>query len=417
MNIFTPRLILYSHDTFGLGHLRRNLAISHQLAHDYPQISQLLVTGSSQVHHYPLPAELDYIKLPAIHKGSNGDYQARTLNVSLAGIVHWRANMILQAAREFEPDILLVDKAPAGMCGELRPTLDYLRRESPATRLVFGMRDIIDAPVATRREWTDEGIYSLLEETYDAIFLYGSRTFFDPIHEYDLSPRLSAKLIECGYIRRTDPIRPREEILKELQPRGEVLLVVTAGGGGDGAELVRTTLEMLSDERRKGRSTFHAFVVTGPLMSGEERAYVQSYAEQDLPLTLVEFTTDLMSYLHAADIVVSMGGYNTICEILALRQRAVIVPRATVRAEQLVRAERLAARGQARVIHPSQLTPARLLAEIHLALASPRPDPGRAGIDFKGLDRISSACGEQLNLVWPYLTLTGALSPAARLLQ
>jgi predicted glycosyltransferase len=177
--------------------------------------------------------------------------------------------------------------------------------------------------------------------------------------------------------------------------------VVTPGGGGDGLTLVRTVMEMLVAEQRDGHSTFHALVVTGPLMSKEDRLSLMHYADSHLPLTIVEFTTDMMSYLSAADIVVSMGGYNTVCEILSLRQRAVLVPRVRVRTEQLLRAENLAARHQVRIIHPSELTPNRLRGEIDVALASPRPNPGRAGIHMGGLDRISQACGELLGLVWP----------------
>ncbi len=413
MTISTPHLVLYSHDTFGLGHLRRNLTISHRLAHDYPWISQLLITGSAQTHHYPLPAQLDYIKLPSIRKKPNGDYGARTLDLDFPGIMRWRSNMILHAVREFEPDLVLVDKAPAGMRGELRPALEYIKRQAPETRLVFGMRDIIDAPAATRAEWTREGIYPLLEDTYDAILLYGSRAFFDPVAEYGLSPRVEAKLIECGHIRRTEPIRPRRAVLEEIKPRAGILIVITVGGGGDGARLVQAALGMLADASQGGRSPFHAVVVTGPLMSSEDRSQLHRYAHTGLPLTLVEFTPDLMSYLHAADLVISMGGYNTVCEILSLQQRAIIVPRVSVRTEQLIRAERLAARGQIRMIAPSQLTPARLLEEVQLGLSSPRPDPGRAGIDLGGLDRISEAFGE---LVTPgsqsFATTSDRLAPA-----
>ncbi len=409
MGSYKPHLVLYSHDTFGLGHLRRNLAISHQFAVDYPQISQLLITGSTQVHHYKLPASLDYVKLPSIEKTGNSDYRSRTLDLDSTEIIRWRANMILQAVHEFQPDILLVDKAPAGMAGELRPTLDYLKRESPLSRIIFGMRDIIDSADATRAEWADEGIYHLLEETYDAVLLYGSRSLFDPIGEYGLSSRVAAKLTECGYIKKTDPTRSKEEILAEIKPKGAVLLVITSGGGGDGAALMRTVFEMLVNERQAGRSLFHVFAVTGPLMSGEDRMSLYTYAHRDLPLTMVEFTHDLMSYLNAADVVVSMGGYNTVSEILGLRRRAIIVPRASVRAEQLIRAERLATRRQVRLIHPAQLTPSRLREEIDLALASPPPDPERAGIDMGGLEKISFACGEFLGLGYPNMALTPSL--------
>ncbi len=117
MGTYKPHLVLLSHDTFGLGHLRRNLAISHRLKLDYPQMSQLMITGSSQVLHYQLPAALDYIKLPAIEKEANSDYRSRILDLDFPQIVHRRANMILQSAHKSQPDIMLVDKAPAGMAG------------------------------------------------------------------------------------------------------------------------------------------------------------------------------------------------------------------------------------------------------------------------------------------------------------
>src|SRR5512138_2517987 len=92
-----PRIMLYSHDTYGLGHLRRSLAVAEQLAQDIPEASQLLITGSVVSGAFRLPERLDMIKLPALTKGSDGHYGSRILPLSLGQIVTWREQMILQA--------------------------------------------------------------------------------------------------------------------------------------------------------------------------------------------------------------------------------------------------------------------------------------------------------------------------------
>ena len=74
-----PRILLYSHDTFGLGHLRRSLSIAHQIAQDIPEARQLLLTGSMVAGAFALPQHLDLIKLPALSKRSSGKYKARVL--------------------------------------------------------------------------------------------------------------------------------------------------------------------------------------------------------------------------------------------------------------------------------------------------------------------------------------------------
>lgn len=164
-----PRLLLYSHDTYGLGHLRRTLAIAGQVAADLPNSHQLLITGSMVAGAFGLPPRLDMIKLPALSKRSSGQYTARALPLSLGETIAWREQMILQAALNFEPHVLLVDKSPAGVQGELLPTLRYLKTWKPETRIVLGMRDIEDEPQATCAEWLANDVPRLHDEVYDHI--------------------------------------------------------------------------------------------------------------------------------------------------------------------------------------------------------------------------------------------------------
>ncbi len=70
------RLMVYSHDTFGLGNIRRMLAISQHLIEQRDDISILLVTGSPVIHSLRLPKRLDYIKLPCLTRTDSEHYSA-----------------------------------------------------------------------------------------------------------------------------------------------------------------------------------------------------------------------------------------------------------------------------------------------------------------------------------------------------
>jgi predicted glycosyltransferase len=76
-----------------------------------------------------------------------------------------------------------------------------------------------------------------------------------------------------------------------------------------------------------------------------------------------------------------MGGYNSICEILSAERPAVIVPRVTPRREQLIRAEALSERGFVRTIHPDDVTPAGLIAEIDDLLGRVNGDAGELNLN------------------------------------
>lgn len=384
-------LLQYSHDSYGLGHVRRSLEIAKRLSHDLPQASFCLLTGSMQAHAYPLPERLDYIKLPAISKDSEGRYCSCVLPRSVEITLDLRKRIILETVRTLEPDLILVDKSAAGVKGELLPGLSYIKSELPGTKIVLGMRDIEDDAAKVRADWTREGIYPLLRDVYDAIALYGSRSLYDPVKEYGLSSEVEEKLFSCGYVHRSQPLIPREKLRQQLQMRTGRLVVVTVGGGADGSALIEAYLAMLRSKLNRSRPEFDSLVITGPLMK-TGTAFSEDLHSRELALTTLRFTPDLFSYLNAADLVVSMGGYNSVVEILSLNQRAIVVPRVKPREEQLIRTERLAARNLVRMIHPKKLTPDQLFRQISESLESERPPrPQQAGVDMNGAANASRA--------------------------
>jgi len=371
------RVMHYSHDTFGLGHLRRTLTIAHHLRSSFHELTQLIVTGSPVAHDFHFPPGTDYIKLPAVTKNGAGQYESRSLASSIDEMCAMRSDLLLSAARHFRPDVLLVDHAPAGLAGEALPTLRYLREASPHTRLVLGLRDIVDDAASVRRAWSRDGVYDLLDTLYDRILVYGERQTYDVIEEYGLSTRAAGRTRFVGYLGRGPGPETREEVRTGLGMQTDRLVVVTAGGGGDGVALMSAMLDAMAGPA----PPFDCLLIGGHLMDPDDRRRFRTATTSYPHLHFIDSTNDMPSYIGAADAVVSMGGYNTFCEILSLRRPAIIVPRVKPRREQLIRARLFSARGIVRMIHPGQLTADRLLRDISTLVEQDQGMPAPVHMD------------------------------------
>jgi predicted glycosyltransferase len=197
----------------------------------------------------------------------------------------------------------------------------------------------------------------------------GSPEIFDLRREYRFPPFAAAKVSFCGYIARQLGQRSRSQARAELKVgRSEALVLVTPGGGEDGHQLIKAALDGLSLLPAAQRPRMH--IVCGPEMAEAERTSVHHRAAQLAAVSVQDFSDDMMSLMAAADVVVAMGGYNTVCELLTLRKRAVIVPRIKPSLEQCIRAERMSALGLLRMLHPQRLTPAVLLDLVQSELAA-----------------------------------------------
>lgn len=386
-----PRIMYYSHDTFGLGHLRRTLTIARYVERNLESVTQLIITGSPVAGDLVLPGDTDYVKLPSVVKVGPEAYAARSVATTFDELRDMRAALILGAARHFRPDILIADHAPAGLKGELLPTLRYLKQRLPACRLVAGLRDVVDADEQVRRAWAAEGIYPLFDQVYDRIVVYGQRDVYDLVGRYGLSPAAAAKTRYLGYLKReAEAPAPSGANGDSLADRP--LVVFTVGGGGDGELLLRTALE--AARRQRADPPWRALLATGPLMAPAERAELLAQA-RDLPaVRVVEGVAGLAGEIARADAVVAMGGYNTVCELLSFERPALIVPRVAPRREQLIRAEALARRGLVRVLHPDRLD-ADTLDEAILALLRAPARP-RAPVSLEGLPALVDLLGELL---------------------
>jgi predicted glycosyltransferase len=319
------------------------MAIASQLRE--PNINILILTGSPIAGRFAFPEQIDFVRIPGMIKKTNDEYLPLSIKINAKHALDIRKNIITATAKTFQPHLFIVDKEPLGLKKEVLPTLQWLRRSHPETRTILGLRDIMDDRDTTRADWRKKDVYGILEKLYSEIWVYGNREFYDPIEEYAIPDSISRKIVFTGYIpRRVPPENAVHKIRREQGlENGEKLIVVTTGGGGDGYVVMDAYLSML--ERETTPLPFKNVLITGPFMPKQQRSRVFKRARR-LGIRTYHFYRNMEKLLAAADVAVSMGGYNTLCELLSIGTTALIIPRETPRKEQLIRA---------RILHSQQL--------------------------------------------------------------
>jgi predicted glycosyltransferase len=387
------RIALYSHDAQGLGHMRRNIAIAQALVGAAPS-SILLVAGAREAALFPLPEGTDTLTLPALGKDGNGIYRSRSLNLDLDQIVRLRAHSLCAALAAFEPDVLIVDKLPSGIENELSHSFGLL--EAMGTRLVLGLREVLDEPAQVSADWRRSDAMAVLRRHYHEVWIYGDQHVFDPVAEYAIPADVAGMVRFSGYIDRLAADRTAEQAArrrKQLELPDGHLSVCLLGGGEDGYRLADAFARCRMPEGSTG------LIVTGPFMPEAEHAALSALARDRDDLRVLGFVPDADTLVWLADEVVAMGGYNTSCEILACDKRALIVPRVTPRREQLIRAQRLSRLGAVDVLHPEALTSDALSR--WLGDGPRRPDRRAEPIDKGGLQRLPGMLDDLLRAAPP----------------
>lgn len=361
---------MYSHDTYGLGHIRRTMAIASQMLEPYTNI--LILTGSPIAGRFTFPEQIDFVRIPGMIKKANDEYLPLSIKINVRHALDIRKNIITATAKAFQPHLFIVDKEPLGLKKEVLPTLQWLRRCRPNTRSILGLRDIMDDAVSVKKDWERKRVYECLENLYSEIWIYGIQEYYDPINEYDISQSVSQKMHFTGYIpRKTPGNHAVRHIKKELKLKNnEKLVVVTTGGGGDGYRVMDTYLTAL--ESYTNALTFKSVLITGPFMPKQERKEVFKRARR-LGMRTYHFYRQMEKIFAAADVVVSMGGYNTLCEIISQGSISLVIPRETPRKEQIIRARVFRRQNLIDYIPWSDFAPDILWEKIVALLQNPEP--------------------------------------------
>lgn len=349
----------------------------------------LIVSGSPIIGSFDFKTRVDFVRGPGIIKLRNGDYVPLAEHGSIQETTALRSSLIGETALAFAPDLFIVDKEALGLRGELEGTIEKLKARG--TRLVLGLRDVLDEPESLAAEWQRKRVIPAVEQLYNDIWVYGLKAIYDPLAGLGLSSAVAAKTTFTGYLRRTRPAAPAAAALSDIAQR----IVVTAGGGGDGELLIDWTLRAYEHD---ARGLPPALIVPGPFMRADLRAAFEQRAAAISALSMLTFEPRMEHLMAECLAVASMGGYNTFCEILSFDKRALLVPRHTPRLEQTIRAEAAERLGLVRMLRepegapPPEAMHAALRALPAQALPSRSATPGL----LDGLSTIVAQCGTWL---------------------
>ncbi|MFV0473493.1 MAG: glycosyltransferase family protein [Pikeienuella sp.] len=378
------RVVLYSHDTFGLGHLRRSRTIAQALTASDPLLSALIMTGSPIAGRFDFADRVDHVRLPGVVKLPDGGYASHNLALDIEETVRLREALLSAAVESFDPDLIIVDKEPWGFRNELGPVLEVAK--SRGARLVLGVRDVLDERETLRREWERKDAIAAIERFYDEIWIYGLPEICEPLAGVPLSPAVAKRARYTGYLRRETPDWPA----LGPPPPPDPYVLATTGGGGDGEALIDWVLSAYETDPE---IPLHGVLVYGPFLNADRRAeFDRRAAAMEGRVTAFSFDPRLERLLADAAGVIAMGGYNTFCEILSLDKPAVIAPRVRPRQEQYIRTEAAERLGLVRMLHrPRDGAGPEVMARAIRGLAD-QPRPSAISIPglMDGLDRITT---------------------------
>jgi predicted glycosyltransferase len=296
-------MLVYSHDSFGLGHLRRCRAIAQSLVAFRDDLSVLIISGSPIVGSFSFPQNVDFIRVPGVVKLGNENYEPHSPGMTIDDLMAMRSAIIAETAKVFEPDIFLVDKEPLGLRGEVEATLHLLKQMGKL--LVLGLRDVMDDPARLAEEWGRKRALPAVEDLYDHIWIYGLPQICDPLKGIEVSERTRHKAKFTGYLRR------------EMGPSGlyaaphgeeEPYLLVTTGGGADGAMLVDWVLRAYEYDRTLD---IPAKIVLGPFMGSSQQTGFMQRVSRLNHVEAITFDANMELLMQKAIAVIAMGGYNT----------------------------------------------------------------------------------------------------------
>lgn len=353
------KVMFYVQHLLGIGHLVRASRVAGALVSDGHDVT--MVTGGMAVDGFP-PAQIANVRLPALRSADDSfsglaDEHGREAD---DGYLAGRKDALIDAFDDIEPDCLIVEAFPFArrqMRFELLPLLDHVKAMPPGRRpmVVSSIRDILQPKSAKR----DAATARLVQDYFDLVLVHGDRRFATLDETFSAAGAIADKTAYTGMV-------APDEAEPLVAERYDV--IVSAGGGAVGEDLLRTSLA--ARELTSLRSA-RWLIVTGPNLPGEAVSRLQSGASDNVEI--VRFRPDLAALLRQARVSVSQAGYNTVADVLRAKCASVLVPFAAHgEQEQTLRATRLEAAGLAVCIQSHDLSSIDLARAIDAARSQER---------------------------------------------
>ncbi len=358
------RILVYTHNSIGLGHAFRTLAAITGIKKWRPDIDFLVISGTS-IQQIFFKEGIEVIKLPSIkldidHQDS--PMHSRYLSgFDLEAIFDFRQSIIMKTFDFFQPDALIIEHNMTGQMSELIPLLmkKWMRKGGPVDfalvhicRGIMKWVPLLQIPYQNPRH-RSESIN--IGELYDFMYVLEDREVIDINKEFlGSDPDLEKKIRYLGKITNKvyGELPSREETLERFGLMDRKIILISLGRNKQVGALAKSILEAL--EKTGLRTSHQVVVVLDPYLEPE-----QSRSIKDHPLSkgvrFTPFLPDLVDLIHHSELVISRAGYNIVNEILLTGTKAILVPESHGGGEQEMRARSIEAENIRVLIEPEVL--------------------------------------------------------------
>jgi predicted glycosyltransferase len=348
------KIIVYCQHVLGVGHFFRILEICRALSHH----QVIMVTGGDDLP-VALPEHVHQVRLPGLMMDERFErLSAIDAALSLETVKARRREMLGALFQREAADLFLIELFPFGRKAfrfELEPVLEGISQgRLPKCRVVCSLRDIL---VEKEKKSHEQQALETLQRNFDLLLVHADPAVVRLEETFGLASRITIPVIYTGFVTPFPEPGIRETLRRRLGLTDQQrLVVVSAGGGKVGVDLMHAFVAAFGTTAAQVDG-LRGVLFTGPYLAKAQVQKLKRHAPQGL--LIQHFSTEFLNYLAAADLSVSMAGYNTCMNMLAARVPALVLPFDQNR-EQAMRAQRLAVLGAVEILRPDDLTPSRL---------------------------------------------------------
>ncbi|MDT4291429.1 glycosyltransferase [Methylomonas sp. MO1] len=347
------KILFYCQSLVGLGHLTSSLLVIRELS-TYADVD--LIHGGQGLQQMPELPGFRHLRLPTVLIESASDELYAPDSDKAIEVIWVERSAAIEQFLNWPYDAVIVEFFPFGrrrLKKEILGLFAAVRQRCGAIPIFCFVREIL-VPAAVESE---RRMVKLVREHIHTVFVRGDPNIVRFEETFSLTAEIADRLVYVGYV---SPPPPASWSTRQNK------IVVSQGGGEIGKTLLRAAIQtapMLPD--------YNFLIVTSSRASVTEIAELQALVSSP-NVQVVSFLNHFQENLQSAALSISLGGDNTLMDVISTRTPALAYPYAG-NSEQGLRIEKLAGKGFVFPLTENDLAPERLSVKIRTTINQTYP--------------------------------------------